>query len=61
MEPRLARSLDFVGIHFTQLGPVIDYHGKRAAYYVDSRELRKNLSLGYKKFLEMIEGELFGC
>lgn len=59
MEPRLARSLDFVGIHFTQLGPVVDYHGRRAAYYVDARELRKNLSQGYKKFLQIIEGELF--
>jgi len=39
MEPRLARSLGFVGIHFIQLGPVIEYHGKRAAYYVDTREL----------------------
>lgn len=60
MEPRLARSLDFVGIHFTQLGPVIDYHGKRAAYYVDARELRKDLSVGYRKFLQVIEAELFG-
>lgn len=59
MEPRLARSLDFVGIHFTQLGPVVDYHGRRAAYYVDARELRKGLSPGYKKFLQVIEGELF--
>jgi len=59
MEPRLARSLAFVGIHFTQLGPVIDYHGKRAAYYVDARELRKDLSVGYKKFLQVIEAELF--
>lgn len=59
MEPRLARSLNFVGIHFTQLGPVIDYHGKRAAYYVDARELRKGLSLGYKKFLQVVEAELF--
>lgn len=60
MEPRLARSLDFVGIHFAQLGPVIDYHGKRAAYYVDARELRKDLSVGYKKFLQVIEDKLFG-
>jgi hypothetical protein len=39
---------------------VIDYHGKRAAYYVDARELRKDLSVGYKKFLQAIEVELFG-
>jgi hypothetical protein len=38
---------------------VIDYHGKRAAYYVDARELRKDLSVGYKKFLQVIENELF--
>jgi N-acyl amino acid synthase of PEP-CTERM/exosortase system len=59
MEPRLARNLGFVGIHFTQLGPVIDYHGKRAAYYADARELRKGLSVGYKKFLHTIETTLF--
>lgn len=59
MEPRLARSLSFVGIKCTQLGPVIEYHGKRAAYYIDAREARRNLSLGYRKLLSFIEAELF--
>jgi hypothetical protein len=27
---------------------------------VDARELRKDLSVGYKKFLQAIEVELFG-
>lgn len=59
MEPRLARSLGFVGIYFTPIGPTVEYHGKRAAYYVDVRQVRKTLSAGYKKLLQMIERELF--
>jgi N-acyl amino acid synthase of PEP-CTERM/exosortase system len=59
MEPRLARSLNFVGIHFTPIGAPVEYHGKRAAYYVDVRQLRKKLSTGYRKLLAMIEKELF--
>jgi N-acyl amino acid synthase of PEP-CTERM/exosortase system len=59
MEPRLARSLNFVGIHFTQIGPPVEYHGKRAAFYIDAREVRKTLSSGYRKLLAMIENELF--
>ncbi|EIK43935.1 hypothetical protein O59_003016 [Cellvibrio sp. BR] len=59
MEPRLARSLKFVGIHCTQLGPVVEYHGQRAAYYVDVREARRTLNPGYRKLLSFIEAELF--
>jgi N-acyl amino acid synthase of PEP-CTERM/exosortase system len=59
MEPRLARSLKFIGIHCTQLGPVIEYHGQRAAYYVDVREARHSLNTGYRKLLTFIETELF--
>ena len=59
MEPRLARSLKFVGIHFTPIGPTVEYHGKRAAYYVDVRQVRRTLSAGYKTLLTMIERELF--
>jgi N-acyl amino acid synthase of PEP-CTERM/exosortase system len=59
MEPRLARSLNFVGIHFTPIGAPVEYHGKRAAYYVDIRQLRKKMSIGYRKLLAMIEKELF--
>ncbi|MDF3013477.1 MAG: PEP-CTERM/exosortase system-associated acyltransferase [Cellvibrio sp.] len=59
MEPRLARSLNFIGIHSTQIGPTVEYHGKRAAFYIDAREVRKTLSPGYRKLLAMIEKELF--
>ena len=59
MEPRLARSLNFVGIMFKQLGQPIEFHGKRAPYYIDSRELKRTLSPGYKTLLEAIERDLF--
>lgn len=59
MEPRLARSLQFVGINFKQLGEPIEFHGKRAPYYIDSREMKKNLSPGYLKLLHAIEKDLF--
>jgi len=59
MEPRLARSLNFIGIHSTGIGPTVEYHGKRAAFYIDAREVRKTLSPGYRKLLAMIEKELF--
>jgi N-acyl amino acid synthase of PEP-CTERM/exosortase system len=59
MEPRLARSLTFVGIVFKQLGAPIDYHGKRAAYYINPEMFRQNLSVGYIELLESIERELY--
>jgi N-acyl amino acid synthase of PEP-CTERM/exosortase system len=59
MEPRLARSLSFVGIHFKQLGEPVEYHGKRAAYYINSDMFRKNISSGYIKLMKSIEKELF--
>ncbi len=59
MEPRLARSLNFVGIMFKQLGQPIEFHGKRAPYYIDARELKKTLSSGYLKLLQAVERDLF--
>ncbi|WP_025367187.1 PEP-CTERM/exosortase system-associated acyltransferase [Thioalkalivibrio paradoxus] len=35
MEPRLARLLKLSGFQFTQVGESVDYHGARAAYYMD--------------------------
>ncbi|MDX3772860.1 PEP-CTERM/exosortase system-associated acyltransferase [Chromatiaceae bacterium AAb-1] len=60
MEPRLARSLSFVGIHFQQIGSAIEFHGKRAPYYIDARSLNKTMSPGYKKLLESVQADLFG-
>lgn len=58
MEPRLARSLTFIGIKFHQIGNVVEYHGQRAPYYISGIELRKGLSSGYVKLLDSVEHEL---
>lgn len=47
MEPRLARSMRFIGIRFEQIGPIVDYHGKRAAYHITPEMLHKNLPKGF--------------
>ena len=54
MEPRLARSLRFVGIPFTQIGKVTEYHGKRAPYHIDPKVLFQTLSPGFKKLMMVI-------
>ncbi|WP_039916383.1 PEP-CTERM/exosortase system-associated acyltransferase [Cellvibrio mixtus] len=59
MEPRLARSLNFVGIHFQPIGPCIDYHGQRAPFYIDSRTIKAELSDGYRKLLAIVQTALF--
>jgi N-acyl amino acid synthase of PEP-CTERM/exosortase system len=59
MEPRLARSMAFVGIQFKQLGKPVEYHGKRAAYYINGEMFHSGLSSGYKKLLKSIEQDLF--
>ena len=51
MEPRLARSMRFVGIKFDQIGPVVEYHGKRAPYYINLNLLTKSLRPGFAKML----------
>ncbi len=48
MEPRLARSMRFVGIRFKQIGPTVEYHGKRAPYYINPVLFLRNLSQGFK-------------
>jgi N-acyl amino acid synthase of PEP-CTERM/exosortase system len=58
MEPRLARSLRFVGIPFTQIGKVTDYHGKRAPYHIDPKVLFETLSPGFRKLMDVIGDEM---
>lgn len=38
MEPSLVRILRQTGLEFTRIGEALDYHGWRAAYYIDSGE-----------------------
>ncbi len=58
MEPRLARSMSFVGIKFEQLGPVVDYHGKRAPYYINPHLFLANLTPGFRVMFEHIASQL---
>lgn len=58
MEPRLARSMRFVGIEFEQIGPVVEYHGKRAPYYINPHMLMENLTPGFKIMLRDIRKHL---
>jgi N-acyl amino acid synthase of PEP-CTERM/exosortase system len=58
MEPRLARSLKFIGIQFEQLGPAIDCYGKRAPYYINPSLLSENLTPGFQLMLKEIRKSL---
>ena len=59
MEPRLARGMGFAGIRFERLGPVIEYHGQRAAYHLDSRIAPERLAPLYQDLLQRIDARLF--
>lgn len=55
MEPRLARNMGFVGIKFRQIGPVVDYHGRRAPYYINAELLHAHLARGFRMMLKNIK------
>lgn len=44
MEPRLARSMRLLGIPFVQVGPAIDFRGKRAPYYINAELFHSRLA-----------------
>ncbi len=58
MEPRLARSMSFIGIKFTQIGPVVDYHGRRAPYYINQALLFENLNPSFRAMLKDINDSI---
>ena len=58
MEPKLARSMKFIGITFQQIGAPVEYHGLRAPYYIQTEDFIKNLSPSYKKLFNIIEKDL---
>lgn len=55
MEPRLARSMAFMGIRFNQLGDVVDYHGKRAAFSIVPEQLVAEVSPSMKAFQQALQ------
>ena len=58
MEPRLARSMKFIGITFKQLGNPVEYHGLRAPYYINSDIFMNNLTPGFRALYQTIEQEI---
>ena len=58
MEPRLARSMKFVGIKFQPLGEPIEYHGLRAPYYINPEIFLSNLSPGFKHLYQAIDQDI---
>jgi N-acyl amino acid synthase of PEP-CTERM/exosortase system len=58
MEPRLARLLQSCGIQFTQVGEVIDYHGRRGPFQITQQELLRNLTPDSEALLNALVGAL---
>ncbi len=58
MEPRLARSMKFVGIKFIQIGDAIDYHGLRAPYYINTNIFLENLTPGFAALYQSIKKDI---
>jgi len=58
MEPRLARSMKFVGIKFVELGEAIEYHGKRAPYYINPNIFFDNLPPGFAALYQSIKTDI---
>lgn len=44
MEPRLATRLNRTGLAFKQIGPIVDYYGQRAPYYIQISRLVRHFS-----------------
>jgi N-acyl amino acid synthase of PEP-CTERM/exosortase system len=59
MEPRLARNMQFVGITFKQIGETVSYHGKRAPYYINAHDFKRQLKPGFKQMLGNIDKQLY--
>lgn len=58
MEPRLARLLRSCGIVFTQVGDVIDYHGRRGPFVITGEALHRHLSPSAHELLEDLRERL---
>ncbi|GLX82080.1 hypothetical protein theurythT_15320 [Thalassotalea eurytherma] len=58
MEPRLARSMKFVGIKFEALGTPVEYHGTRGPYYINPDIFLNNLTPGFKSLYDAIHDDL---
>lgn len=58
MEPRLARSMNFIGIKFEQIAPAIEYHGRRAPYHIVPSTFLTHLSDGFSSLFLNIKNQV---
>jgi len=58
MEPFLPRLLNRAGIHFQQVGPVIDYHGQRAPYFITTDSALEGMKPDLRELYERIRSGL---
>ena len=58
VENWLARLLRRVGLGFTQVGRVIDYHGPRAAYYITAEEMVNGMKGELREIYGFVHGSL---
>ncbi|WP_311065001.1 PEP-CTERM/exosortase system-associated acyltransferase [Halomonas sp. DWK9] len=58
LEPRFSRLLKASGLHFHQVGGVINYCGSRAPYYIDQRVAEESLPIKIKPLYHTIKGQL---
>lgn len=58
MEPRLAKSMAFIGIKFKQIGPPVYYHGVRAPYYISHDVFFEHLSPSFNVMFDLIRNQL---
>ncbi|ANG62495.1 hypothetical protein A8C75_08340 [Marinobacterium aestuarii] len=54
MEPKLARALTRIGIQFQQAGEPIDYHGRRAPFYISPEILLSNMIAPIREMFDAI-------
>ncbi len=55
VEPKLAKSMSFVGLHFKQIGELTNYHGRRAPYYISTDEALASLPDGFRGLYDYID------
>ncbi len=60
MEPRLARLLSRCGIHFQQIGRIVDYHGTRAPYYLHRPQAERDGNADLQMLYAFMRGQLEG-
>lgn len=59
MEPRLARHLSLYDLHFTPVGEVIEYHGRRRGpYYISREDVLERLAPPLARLMSHIRNEL---